>query len=144
MYYWNELEQKLESKPSIIVKDNNVTLPSNSLTKNAVEVMNANTTACVVEAWHSGTSWYRVWSDGWIEQGGSVTGTPNWVGLHKSFTSTSYCAYLCVVSAFGGDGDASFDPYINTNNKQLNGFSVGYAQRNAFGRYTFNWMAVGY
>ena len=24
----------------------------------------------VVEHWHEGTEWYRVWSDGFIEQGG--------------------------------------------------------------------------
>ena len=31
--------------------------------------------ACVTETWHSGTSWYRVWSDGFIEQGGKLTFT---------------------------------------------------------------------
>lgn len=28
--------------------------------------------AYVTGTWHSGTSWYRKWSDGWIEQGGRV------------------------------------------------------------------------
>jgi len=33
--------------------------------------------AFVVDEWHSGTSWYRKWSDGWVEQGGWVeTGLP--------------------------------------------------------------------
>lgn len=31
--------------------------------------------AYVTETWHSGTSWYRVWSDGFIEQGGKLTFT---------------------------------------------------------------------
>lgn len=26
--------------------------------------------AYIVETYHNGTEWYRVWSDGWIEQGG--------------------------------------------------------------------------
>lgn len=29
--------------------------------------------AYLTETWHSGTSWYRVWSDGFIEQGGKLT-----------------------------------------------------------------------
>lgn len=28
----------------------------------------------IIETWYSGTSWYRVWSDGFIEQGGHGTG----------------------------------------------------------------------
>ena len=31
--------------------------------------------AYVTETWHSGTSWYRKWSDGFIEQGGKLTFT---------------------------------------------------------------------
>lgn len=31
--------------------------------------------AYVTETWHSGTSWYRVWNDGFIEQGGKLTFT---------------------------------------------------------------------
>lgn len=31
--------------------------------------------AYVTETWRSGTSWYRVWSDGFIEQGGKLTFT---------------------------------------------------------------------
>ena len=27
----------------------------------------------IVESWHEGTEWYRVWSDGFIEQGGSLS-----------------------------------------------------------------------
>ena len=30
---------------------------------------------CVVETYVNGTSWYRVWSDGWCEQGGKWTGS---------------------------------------------------------------------
>jgi len=33
--------------------------------------LNASIAARVIEVWRSGASWYRKWSDGWIEQGGS-------------------------------------------------------------------------
>lgn len=40
-----------------------------------------------------GTSWYRVWSDGWIEQGGTYTSSDNKqypVTLSKKMTTTNY------------------------------------------------------
>ena len=136
VYYWNELEQKLESKPSIIVKDNNVTLPSNSLTKNAVEVMNANTTACVVETWHSGTSWYRVWSDGWIEQGGWRNNrNDRTFNLYKPYTNINYTVLVTSRAPVLGDSDFQCHVLITSNSQ----FHV--AGQLASGCF---WVAYGY
>ena len=50
----------------------------------------------ITQTWHSGSNWYRVWSDGFIEQGGFNTGTTNGVGaeitvqLHKTYSNTQY------------------------------------------------------
>lgn len=49
--------------------------------------------AYVTKTWHSGTSWYRVWSDGFIEQGGSYTSSDNskyTITLNKPMTTTYY------------------------------------------------------
>lgn len=50
--------------------------------------------AYVTETWHEGTEWYRVWSDGWIEQGGRY---PAWSGnptitlsFKKTFSNSNY------------------------------------------------------
>ena len=60
-----------------------------------------NAKAYIKETWHSGSSWYRVWSDGFIEQGFYVlsrtwaTGSNYYsVSFPKSFTSTDYCVSL--------------------------------------------------
>ena len=44
--------------------------------------------AYVTKTWRSGTEWYRVWSDGWIEQGGHGTGGT--CTFNKSFSNTNY------------------------------------------------------
>lgn len=44
--------------------------------------------AYVTKTWSSGTEWYRVWSDGWIEQGGHGTGGT--CTFNKSFSNTNY------------------------------------------------------
>lgn len=46
----------------------------------------------VTTYWKSGTSWYRIWSDGFIEQGGRVTktGSSGTITFPKPFTTTNY------------------------------------------------------
>lgn len=59
----------------------------------AVQALNkANTAtakAYITATWKSGSSWYRKWSDGFIEQGGYVSSTSN-VTLHTPFTGVNY------------------------------------------------------
>lgn len=47
---------------------------------------------CVIETYVNGSSWYRVWSDGWIEQGGFATrtGATQTVTFPKAFANTDY------------------------------------------------------
>lgn len=43
----------------------------------------------IVESWHEGTEWYRVWSDGFIEQGG-ITRICTYTNLKKAFSNSDY------------------------------------------------------
>ena len=45
-------------------------------------------TAFITRTWKSGTAWYRVWSDGWIEQGGHGSGGT--CNLNRAFSNTEY------------------------------------------------------
>ena len=49
-------------------------------------------TTIVVETYSNGTDWYRIWSDGWIEQGGvgAITSGYGPVTLLVPFTTTNY------------------------------------------------------
>lgn len=47
----------------------------------------------IVETYHNGTDWYRVWSDGWCEQGGVVPfgADVDYTGsLLKAYKDTNY------------------------------------------------------
>ena len=48
-----------------------------------------NSMKYVVETWNEGTEWYRVWSDGWIEQGGHKL-VHNYIYFIKNFSNTNY------------------------------------------------------
>lgn len=67
----------------------------------------------VIETYKNGTSWYRVWSDGWCEQGGYASSNPSTVTFLKTFVDTNYymnCsnnANSADVGAWIGDRTAS-------------------------------------
>lgn len=93
--------------------------------------------AVVVENYKNGYNWYRVWSDGWIEQGGYASGTTatsnQQVNLNKAFSSTNYCIN---VTAYTADNVADAR-YIAVINQTTSSFKT---------HYTCNklWFACGY
>lgn len=77
--------------------DTNTTNGANTqlnLLSNGTATIGGKQIVCVTK-WTSGTSWYRVYSDGWIEQGGkaSMPSTEGSITLHKAFSNTNYCVY---------------------------------------------------
>lgn len=83
-----------------------------------------------------GTSWYRKWSDGWIEQGGYNAGGSDFgnstVTLPTSFAGTSYSVF---VQNEGGNWDYDSKVISRTNSSYVIG--------TRFGK-NFHWHACGY
>lgn len=62
-----------------------------NITAGAGTNMNAVGIRTIIDTYRNGTSWYRVWSDGWIEQGGMCTGGQAMtLTFLKPFTNTNY------------------------------------------------------
>lgn len=99
--------------------------------------------AYVVETWSEGSEWYRVWSDGFIEQGGTVSTTTNTnitTTLNKSFTSTQYNLQL---SGFGEYWVHGWG--IRQKSKNLSSFIFLIdTHENATGITLVDWYACGY
>lgn len=50
---------------------------------------------CVIQTYSNGASWYRVWSDGWCEQGGRATDTSAvTINLLKHYINTNYSVLI--------------------------------------------------
>lgn len=69
--------------------------------------------AYVTETWHLGTSWYRVWSDGFIEQGGTLTFTSTAsiirvITFNKPFASSMIGLSLMAGRNFGASTEAEY------------------------------------
>ena len=92
---------------------------------------------CVVVTYSNGTSWYRIYSDGWCEQGGTTTnsGTSNpAINLIKTYASTNYTVNI----SFHGDGYREQAPSVNITSSSS--FTIFHnANVNSF-----FWLACGY
>lgn len=83
-----------------------------------VSTASAYKPAVVVQNYVNGTSWYRVWSDGWIEQGGRITGNHPTVTLLKNFSNTNYTAFAIQT------GDGEYDSNIRVHTITTSGFII--------------------
>jgi hypothetical protein len=94
---------------------------------------------CVVETYQNGTSWYRVYSDGWCEQGGSsyIASDGASVTLLKTFTNTNYN-----IQCTGRNGSASECLYVKS--RTASSFSLYTGDDASFNAGTIDWQASGY
>jgi hypothetical protein len=81
--------------PSVSQANQFVGLLDGKADRSSVEAIKAY----ITETWSSGTSWYRKYSDSWIEQGGvltnqSTTSASIVVTLHKEMANTNYSVRL--------------------------------------------------
>lgn len=105
-------------------------------------VLNAKT--YIKETWHSGNSWYRVYSDGFIIQSGfhpnrDTGGNPATINLPKPFTTTEYAAFRSPVN-FKREASVLFITGILTRT------TTSFTYNNDSGSYYDGcvWVAAGY
>jgi hypothetical protein len=95
----------------------------------------------IVETYVNGTSWYRVYSDGWCEQGGKSNqnaGSTHTINLLKSFKNTDYCVLATIAHQIP--------------NQSYDGFSITIINASSFKLFTgqntgnglVDWQACGY
>ena len=97
----------------------------------------SNKVAVVVQNYVNGTSWYRVWSDGWIEQGGYTQGgkPSSTITFLKSFTNTNFTITLATSGVLGtnNNGICSVEARTTSTIKLY-----------SYSSYYCNWYACGY
>lgn len=94
--------------------------------------------AYVTKTWISGTEWYRVWSDGWIEQGGHGTGGT--CTFNKSFSNTNYTFNVQPSSGYTAHPDW-IAAYEHRSDRTTAKTSVEYYEG---GNQGWDWRASGY
>lgn len=112
---------------------------ANALFTKADKDLSNCTKPYVTETYHSGLSWYRVWSDGWIEQGGRVyvngSSTAD-INLLKPYSNQDYMVSISHSEAGTGGQSESYAQQTSATYFKL-GNCCGNAQY-------FTWSACGY
>lgn len=109
-----------------------------NITSTAKTNLNNAGVRTIVSNYLNGSSWYRVWSDGWIEQGGRALtpSAPATVTLLKPFSNTNYLVLtsesLCVNTSMDLYFSGSYNFTTNSFSIQSNGYTV------------ITWLAFGY
>jgi len=92
----------------------------------------------IVTSYVNGTSWYKIWSDGWIEQGGTfenLNTQTSTITLLKSYTNTNYNVQITPRVAYPAYAGFKYD-----GNTTISSFEV-YTSTTYVGGY---WAARGY
>lgn len=110
-----------------------------------VDLDGSNATfAHIVETYSNGTDWYRVWSDGWCEQGGiksvNYNNTTTNVSLLKQYIDTNYNILLSL-GGYVANGVAQ----CSWQNKTVSSFDIyGDYSQTTGGTIDTYWEAKGY
>lgn len=99
--------------------------------------------AFVKETWKSEANWYRVWSDGWIEQGGRASlneRSSTAYTLHKPFSDTNYFVAASQYNVSTNDDSEMGIGCSPTSTTKFNAF-CHYINPNTM---NFMWYACGY
>lgn len=92
--------------------------------------------AHITTTWHSGTSWYRKWSDGWIEQGGRITTSTTTISFHTAFKDTNYM--ITVSQNCSSSANAS---RVAISARATSNFTIQHIENAML---PFSWFACGY
>ena len=92
----------------------------------------------VTKTWSSGTEWYRVWSDGFIEQGGHGTGSA--CTFSKPFSNKNYTFNVQPSSGYSSHPDW-IAAYENRPSRTTTGTGISWYEGGDQG---WDWRASGY
>lgn len=98
--------------------------------------------AVVVTNYVNGTTWYRIWSDGWKEQGGEFTFTAdeNTITLPKAFSNTNYNIQVTQRC----NNNATWENNVRVKSKTSASAFVVRGEVNTAASHGFYWYACGY
>ena len=99
-----------------------------------VDISSLSECQVIIETYHNEGDWYRIWSDGWIEQGGIKTSTSQTnITLLKQFSDANYTVTGAITDSTYATGDNS----IVIGNISSSGFTIYSVSKT-------RWYACGY
>ena len=108
---------------------------------NKVDLSDLRECEVVVETYRNGTEWYRIWSDGWCEQGGYISASGDSgtkvVPLKVEYLSPNYTILLTIEHASTGNGGYG----VRSGTQSTSQFTMWWSATGITG---FYWSTQGY
>lgn len=92
----------------------------------------------VTQSYKSGSSWYRVYSDGWVEQGGTVTGATT-ITFLIPFSHSDYCFTATQTTTGSSSSEHKNSYYFHSRSTTSIAYSNGQSEKPQV-----TWYACGY
>ncbi len=101
---------------------------------------NLNSMKHIIEEYHSGTQWYKIWSDGWIEQGGTFVASGDATINYPTPFANNWgeIRTLMVTPSSGNYGNFDFAAF------EYNSASFKLVGSGWSGAVRINWFACGF
>lgn len=99
----------------------------------------------IVETYVNGSSWYRVYSDGWCEQGGELSASTTTVNYLKIFNNTNY-TFVVSARVNGTNNEQTFHSIVMSKGASSITLKIGQygTAATTSSNYTHCWQASGY
>ena len=130
----------IDVQPTLISGTNIKTISGNSILGSGdIQLSTGHT---VTTTYKSSSSWYRVWSDGWIEQGGTLTPPASFTSINfpKAFSDTNYS----FAGSLTDENEDANCQILGVYNRQTNSIRVANAYNGTFYTGKISWYACGY
>lgn len=136
----DEIEINKEKFDSIDVLANN----HNILNESKLNKDHSNDTKpYIIDTYKNDTSWYRVWSDGWCEQGGFQNKSGTQIYL-KTFEDTNYCLLAKGISTYSTAGAPTGSSIIRNYTQSIQGWDESSFTTSFDNNFKMWWKAEGY
>lgn len=112
-----------------------------NVTEDAGANLNSVGVRTVIDTYSSGTSWYRKWSDGWVEQGGYATNVAGGVYITLPLAMSNNQYFFSAISQETGDNANIISYSATTTNTTLHLNAI--MPNNAYSPATIVWMVAG-
>lgn len=125
----------------------NLTLSYSKSTKKTYAKINSAEIVALATSWRSGTSWYRKYSDGWIEQGGHTPRTSDAyisVSFHTAFSTSDPNVQFTRRYYYDNDSTVSQNRTTGVSSVTATGFKCYDNGWSSYGGSVGVWYACGY
>ena len=142
--YQNKVSTTVSSRITLSIAQDGTTycdFPKCTTKATTTSSARSDKVAVIVQNYLNGTSWYRIWSDGWVEQGGYISASTSTTQVNKLLIKMANANYhiniTAIVDTWSGGLNSVFDRTVDS-------FKLWTSDDSSFNSAPIVWEVKGY